>query len=302
MSHKIHYFGEECNAYRSALHMHSTVSDGLFSPEEAIALYEKNGYEVYAFTDHRKTNPVSSYRSGMTLLCGMEIHPQDPHGSRWHIVALGIPEDFQNQEELSAQKSIDRVIRAGGICLMAHPHWCGQTASDVASLKNLSGLEIFNSECRYIGKAYNMQLWDELLNMGIRMPAVCVDDMHRKESMFLGWTMILAQNRSKESVMDAIRRGKMYATQGPEIYRMELKDGIFHAEFSPCVEIIVKAAHGAMRVKPSIVPDALDEKEFTSFSVAVSEPEFTPENIFHLQLRDKRHRYAWSSPFTIKGI
>lgn len=302
MARKIQYFGEELKSYKAALHMHSTVSDGVFSPEEAIALYEKKGYEVYAFTDHRKTNPVSSYRTGMTLLSGMEIHPRGPHGTLWHIVALGIPESFKNREGISAQKSIDRVIRAGGVCLMAHPHWSGQSSADVAALKNLSALEVFNSECRYIGRAYNTQLRDELLNMGIRMPAVCVDDMHRKESMFLGWTMVLAGNRSEGAVMDAIRRGRMYATQGPEIHRMELKDGIFHAEFSPCVEIIVKAAHGAMSVKPSIVPDVFGEKEYTSFSAEISEKDFTPENIFHLQLRDKRHRYAWSSTFTINGI
>ena len=77
----IDYYGRKLNAYKSALHSHSTVSDGRFTPFEMIDMYAKQGYQIYAFTDHHKTNPVSTYDGkGMFLLSGMEIHPKGPRG------------------------------------------------------------------------------------------------------------------------------------------------------------------------------------------------------------------------------
>ena len=68
----IDYYGRKLNAYKSALHSHSTVSDGRFTPFEMIDMYAKQGYQIYAFTDHHKTNPVSTYDGkGMFLLSGI---------------------------------------------------------------------------------------------------------------------------------------------------------------------------------------------------------------------------------------
>ena len=76
---KISFYGKELPVFKSSLHIHSTVSDGSFSPDEVIKLYAEAGYDVLAFTDHYKTNPVSTYDGrGMTLISGAEIHPVGP--------------------------------------------------------------------------------------------------------------------------------------------------------------------------------------------------------------------------------
>ena len=72
---KINFYGKNLNAYKSALHIHSTVSDGDLSPEEVIKVYKQAGYDVLAFTDHHQANPVSAYNAmGMNLLSGIELH------------------------------------------------------------------------------------------------------------------------------------------------------------------------------------------------------------------------------------
>ena len=43
---------EEGNFYKANLHCHSTVSDGLWTPEEIKERYMAEGYSVVAYTDH----------------------------------------------------------------------------------------------------------------------------------------------------------------------------------------------------------------------------------------------------------
>ena len=40
--------------FRGNLHTHSTVSDGLKTPDEVIRIYRNEGYDFLAFTDHWK--------------------------------------------------------------------------------------------------------------------------------------------------------------------------------------------------------------------------------------------------------
>ena len=42
----IDYYGRNLNAYKSALHSHSTVSDGRFTPFEMMDMYAKQGYQI----------------------------------------------------------------------------------------------------------------------------------------------------------------------------------------------------------------------------------------------------------------
>ena len=299
MSGKIHFFGETLNVYKAALHMHSTVSDGALEPLAVMRMYEEAGYDVYAFTDHRRINPVSSYRSGMTLISGMEIHPAGPRGGIWHIVALNVPEGFEDPGSLPIQEAIDRVVDAGGLCIVAHPYWCGFTSAEVMRLKSVSAVEVYNSECRYIGRASSVQLWDEMLEAGALLPPVAVDDLHGVESFNLGWTMIAAEDSSVSSLMDSIRKGRIYASQGPVILNLSLEGSRFRAEFSPCVEAIL-LTNPSREFCGTVESRALRDKTECSF-VEFDLSEATPNEYFRLQLMDRNHRYAWSAPFRITG-
>ena len=106
---------EELFALKANLHTHSVNSDGLFTPDELISMYKEAGYDVLAFTDHRFVNKVSGYESnGMTLICGVELHPVGPRGIKWHILALGVQEDFDNVLPETGQEAVDSVIANGG--------------------------------------------------------------------------------------------------------------------------------------------------------------------------------------------
>ena len=203
------FFGRAFNEYKANLHTHSSTSDGRFEPAKVIQLYADAGYDVLAFTDHRKINPVSAYDSrGMTLISGMELHPNGPRDIMWHILGLGLPEDFVYPDPVTGQEAVDAVSAAGGICFCAHPYWCGFTSAEVARLKGIQGIEVYNTSTRYIGKEYNMQCWDELLDMGRKFNAIAVDDIHWDYDIFRGSTMILAEDKSLPSLMKALKEGR----------------------------------------------------------------------------------------------
>jgi predicted metal-dependent phosphoesterase TrpH len=42
----------QTNYYKTALHCHTNISDGLPSPEEMKEIYKSKGYQVLSITDH----------------------------------------------------------------------------------------------------------------------------------------------------------------------------------------------------------------------------------------------------------
>ncbi|MBO7741443.1 MAG: hypothetical protein J6S21_02715, partial [Victivallales bacterium] len=102
------FFGRKLNSYKANLHCHTTRSDGKFSPQEAIKLYKDAGYDILALTDHHTAPDLEGLDPmGMCLLPGAEIHPMNPrHNQLWHIVALGIPGDFNCSREQDPQQVV----------------------------------------------------------------------------------------------------------------------------------------------------------------------------------------------------
>ncbi len=293
----IDFYGETLSVLKANLHTHSTMSDGEFSPDELISLYAGKGYGALALTDHRKANRVSAMDGkGMVLVSGIELHPLYSPSMSWHLLALGVPESFEDVSHLEAQTVVDKVNEAGGICFVAHPYWCGLTSSQVMSLSGTLGIEVYNTSTRYIGKDYNMVIWDEILDAGCSYTALAVDDIHSRRDLFKGWTMIAASERTPEAIVSALRNGKFYASQGPEFKRLSLENGIFEAEFTPCSDAILLSnqASGFCGCVPDGDGPSSPEKEVTSIRFDVSRR--PAGSYIRCQIRDRNGKYAWSNP------
>ncbi len=307
MTAKIDFFGEELNSYKANLHTHSTTSDGSYPIQEVVNLYRAEGYDILAATDHRITNKVSEIDAGgLLLISGMEIHPVGPRGILLHLVALNVPEDFENPSDLPYQEAIDRVIEAGGKCILAHPYWSGFNSNDIMQLKNLIAIEVYNTSTRYIGKAYNMAIWDNILQLGYQLPAIAVDDTHRTPDFFRGWTMICARENTAAAIMEALQKGSFYASQGPVIRRIDFKDHIFSIECSPCQELIVMGdcSFGQCGIVPDFETADIkklkkgEAKEMASYTVEI--PDNAGLTYIRCQLKDRAGNYAWSAPINLK--
>ena len=288
---------EERVVLKAGLHTHTTNSDGKFTPEEIIEMYKNEGFDVLTFTDHRRTNKVSEYDGkGMTLISGIELHPVGPRNSPWHILAVGVPEDFQHTHPATGQEAVDRANEAGAAVFCAHPYWCGFTPDEVMTLNNILGIEVYNTSTRYIGKEINVQIWDELLDAGWLCPAIAVDDIHNLQDLGHGWTMILAEDKSPESLVKALKNGSYYSTQGPEFTRIELDGHMLHAEFSEVVSAVVvgRFASGCCETVPG-QPFPGDVTPCRELTVDLRRC----RTAGRIQLRDAAGRYAWSNPIPV---
>ena len=78
---------------RIDLHVHSSASDGVFSPAEVVRKAHANGVEVMALTDHDTVSGLKEARKeaeklGMRFIDGVELSVSWG-GRTIHVVSLG---------------------------------------------------------------------------------------------------------------------------------------------------------------------------------------------------------------------
>lgn len=93
------------------LHCHSTISDGVFAPDQVAARAHKNGVELWALTDHDEVGGLAlaeqtAHNLDMGFVPGVEVSVTFL-GKTVHIVGLGI--DYQSQGLIDAL----RYVRSG---------------------------------------------------------------------------------------------------------------------------------------------------------------------------------------------
>jgi len=276
------------------LHTHSTLSDGAQSPQERVDAYEGRGYDFLALTDHEVVADVAALVSRTLLLIrGIEVTCTNPTGGPgFHIVGIDVPADFLPPPSKHLQPTIDGINDAGGLAVVAHPYWCGQTAADLAIVDDAIGLEVFNTTClRSIGKGTSAVHWDGLLAQGKRLFGLAVDDAHRvTRDAFQGWVMVKAAERTADAVVDALSLGRFYASCGPTIEDMAIDGDRLAVRTSPVASIsfISRHARGGYAFKE-------DGGCITEAEYALSRC----EGYVRVECTDAAGRQAWANPITL---
>ncbi|MFM7705721.1 MAG: PHP domain-containing protein, partial [Rubrivivax sp.] len=89
--------------YKGNLHTHSTNSDGVLEAGEVCRRYRERGYDFICLSDHFLPVygfPVTDTRphrtAEFTTILGAEVHvPSTSLGEKWHLLANGLPPDFE---------------------------------------------------------------------------------------------------------------------------------------------------------------------------------------------------------------
>jgi hypothetical protein len=238
--------------YKGNLHTHTVRSDGKVTVEEAAARYRFAGYDFLSLTDHWKPLiPADELQEGLLLLSGCEYHVvyKEPYYDEqnrttvFHLNGIGftsIPR-VEESPELRAQAIVDAIADAEGLTIFNHPAWSHNTPEDIRSLKGLAGLEIYNTTCGFGGHGwhypYSGFLVDQLAFGGTMMRVFATDDAHRYTGdECRSFVMVQAEDLSRDSIMEAMRAGRFYASQGPWV-EAEVKDNAVHVRCSPAAEI-----------------------------------------------------------------
>lgn len=241
-------FSEKGRFFRGNLHTHSNRSDGALPPEKVVGHYREAGYDFIALTDHFlprygfpiiDTQPFRTNR--FTTLLGAELHaPANSLGEAWHILAVGLPQDFAptGQGETGAALA-RRAAEAGGFVAIAHPQWSGLCIEDGRALPMAHAVEVYNHGCALeSGRGDGVGLLDQLLNEGRDLLALATDDAHfRFDDACGGWVMVKAEENEPAALLAALKAGHFYSSQGPEIHAAEIAGGALHVECSPAVNI-----------------------------------------------------------------
>jgi hypothetical protein len=227
--------------YKANLHAHTTESDGKLSPAEVAIHYRRQGYHVLAITDHRKVTPCAEY-SARDFVCfeGIEFGSgRSESGGNFHIVGLDVPASVASAATDHPQATLDAIAESGGIGFIAHPYWSCLVAHDMLGLRNCLGLEAINYGCEIeIAKGISSVHWDDLLVRGERYLALGVDDGHRCGWDFYGgFTMIRAEELSREAIVAALKAGHFYASMGPLIHDIRVEDDAITVECTPAAAI-----------------------------------------------------------------
>jgi len=277
-------FKKSKNIYKANLHCHTTISDGDFSPEKIKELYVSKGYGIVAFTDHRILNAHSELNDGSFLAinaCEIDIN-ENLDGKPWrntktyHFNLYAVnPEITQtpplprmNYNDIDAiNEYIQNRIDEGFLVCYNHPYWSLQNFTDYGGLKGLFAMEIYNNGCEVEGYyGYHPQAYDEMLRTGNKLFCVSSDDNHNRHDLnssgsdsFGGFIMVNSNSLQYKDVMDALRSGDFYSSQGPEIHEISIENNDLSVKCSNAGLIVVYTDSRKCYIKRG---EAMKEAEF----------------------------------------
>ncbi|MBQ8207965.1 MAG: hypothetical protein IJZ89_04430 [Clostridia bacterium] len=268
---------ESGNFYKANLHRHTVISDGSLTPEEVKEAYLEKGFSIVAYTDHEMIVdhsdledenflPITSYELSLNatgdLRFGNNVptyhinfYAKDKHNAVlpcfnedyiWAPNSKAYITDEMRKTKYDFKYSVEcindiikKVTAAGFLACYNHPVWSMHSYPDYAALEGLWGVEWYNSASVCGGYPDTIQPVDDLLKMGKRVCPIAADDAHSLRAAFGGWVMVKADKLEYSTIMDALERGDLYSSIGPQINELYIEDGIVHIETSEAREIML---------------------------------------------------------------
>jgi len=291
--------------YRGNLHTHSNLSDGCLEPAEVCRRYKAEGYDFLALTDHfigmygyplADTKPFRD--ESFTTLLGAELHSgPTQNGELWHILAVGLPEDFSPPDapgflpvegQESGPELARRAVEAGAFVAVAHPQWSGLTLEDARSIDVAHAVETYNHGCAMgCDRPDGFHTLDLLLSEGRRLTCIATDDAHFTEpDHFGGWVMVKAEENTPEALLSALKAGHFYSSQGPEIRAITVDREAVTVECSAAATVIVQG-HGQAAA-------ATHGESMTTARVPMNR--FYNTDWLRVTVMDRAGKRAWSNP------
>ena len=226
--------------WKGNLHLHSTLSDGEKPPEEAMRLYKEQGYDFISLTDHWHYGEGCVY-DGMLVIPGCEYNIGEvANDGIYHMVCTFADYEPACDPSMGPQELIDLIHKAGGIADLGHPAWSLMSPQQIMDLRDVDVTEIYNSVSDFPFNCHpdSGYVLDLCALKGHRLPLIAVDDAHffTEKEVCRSYTMVQADECTPAALKEAILAGRMYGSQGPEIY-VELRDGKVYVETSPVERI-----------------------------------------------------------------
>jgi hypothetical protein len=305
---------------KTALHTHTSDTDGELTPQAVAAHYEWAGFDVLTITDHwtltsvpstehlliitgaeLAVDPLGAGRYTEILAIGIDELPDDPGGDRAYWERID-SYDFKTFPDLSTAAAF--ITGQGGAAFVAHPYWSGLTPEVILGAEGLTGLELFNASSeRETGRGDSSYLWDLALEAGMSLSAIATDDSHYPLfDVGDAWTMVHAADRSHGAVLEALRTHRTYASNGPVLHDVRRDGDTIEVRCSPCRSVgvhtryeegwTVRSDHRGRQEGARIL-----ERDDAGLVVrARFQPEVPDLPFMRVVATDARGRTAWTNP------
>lgn len=291
--------------FKGNLHTHSNLSDGALAPVEVCQRYQDAGYDFIALTDHfigpynyPITDTASFRNNQFTTILGAELHSGAmQNGELWHILAVGLPTDFtpsnspgfepiENQE--TGPDIARRARQAGAFVAIAHPEWSCLTEQDAMSIDAAHAVEIYNHGCAVeCDRPRGLHTLDHLLRNGRRLTLCATDDAHfHVADHFGGWVMVKAEANEPDLLLEALKIGNYYSSQGPVLKNVVWEKDQVTVQCSPVQNVALLGTGCSTSSKT--------QAEITEVTLPFNRVASSPWK--RIAITDSEGKCAWSNP------
>jgi len=296
-----------CVWFKGNTHTHTTESDGDSPPEYVARWYKDHGYDFLILSDHNTlTDPAllsGLVDDGFLLIPGEEV-TSSFEDRAVHVNGLNLHEVVAPRQEatlvLTIQANVDAVRENAGVPHINHPNFGWSFGADeLSQVSRYRLLEIFNghpSVHNRGGGGYPgmEEVWDILLTQGKRIYGIAVDDAHHFQGEFSaaranpgrGWVSVKAQERTAESLMEALENGHFYASTGVELEDVSVDGGR--------LEVVIRP-RGDFKYTTTFIGSGGRTLSRVYGTRAVFELQ-TPEDYVRARVEDSGGAVAWVQP------
>jgi hypothetical protein len=187
------------------LHVHTVnSSDSYTLPGDLPRIVLDRGLDGVAVTDHNVLSRVHAEK--ITVIPGIEISTR--HG---HMLALNINEPIRRG--LSADETVEIIHGQGGLAVLPHPYDLLRSSLRPRKLlTRVDAVETVNASAPLFGLS---KWFAERFADSANIPVTGGSDSHLPQTIGTGYTVINADSRSIDVVIEAIRKGKTQAYGSP---------------------------------------------------------------------------------------
>lgn len=210
--------------------LHAQAGNGA-SPRFLAEEYLEHGYDAIALTENWEYTPEGEL-AGIKLLSGCEysVGGLGEGEEAYHILGIGttsdpeIPAAWKNMKKTARAKAkeiVSMIKKRNGIAIVAYPAHNGNRAEELLDLEDFDGIEIFNSEieCGRVQDGDAGRIVDRLSGLGVSPVLIASNGVSCYEDEdFICSIMVEATDMDSTHIIRAIRQGRFYATEGPQIH------------------------------------------------------------------------------------
>jgi len=215
--------------YRGDLHAHTWHSDGSAPLADLAAAARAQGLDFVAVTEHNTVSHLPLLRSYTTpdplLIPGIEISTYHGHANVWAIDDFV---EFRCWTDGQMAQVREEVRARGALFSVNHPKESGPPW-EFGDLFEPDCIEVWGGPW-FVSNYQSLAVWDTQLRQGKRITAVGGSDKHQGPfAGELGWyeigtpcTWVYAGALSIPAIIEAIRGGRVFISEGPAGPRLEL--------------------------------------------------------------------------------